>query len=422
MILFYKILTFFLFPIFAVIIFFRKYFNKEDKIRYLEKISVKETFFPKDKRIIWIHAASVGEINSVFPLIKELIDNDENIFVLLTSTTLSSSQLVKKKKFDKNSFYHRFFPLDLTFLVKKFLNHWKPSLVIFIDSEVWPNYLIEISKRKIPLMLLNGRISMKSYKRWKLLPNFAMKLFSLYNLCLPSSKESEYNLKSLGAKRVKFIGNLKFCVSLNNRGFKDLKTIFSNHKIWCAASTHPGEEEIILKTHNLIKQKGIKVITIIIPRHINRSKKISEISNKFKTKSQIINKFDDISVNTEILIINSIGEMINYFNNCKSIFMGKSLSKKLIKVGGQNPIEAAKCGCRIYHGPYISNFKEIYNFLREKQITFQIKDEFDLSENLIKDFTNENSLNKKNIEELNYYGETVLKLIKKEVLKLTNEI
>ena len=136
-------------------------------------------------------------------------------------------------------------------------------------------------------------------------------------------------------------------------------------------------------------------------------------------KSQIINNFEDISKNSEILIINSIGEMINYFQNCESIFMGKSLSEKLIKVGGQNPIEPAKCGCKIYHGPYISNFKEIYGFLREKKITCEITNEIDLSQNLIEDFNNKNVKNKRNIEEINLYGEQILNLTTKEILRLS---
>jgi len=421
MIFFYRILTFLLFPVFVAVIFLRKYFNKEDPIRFKEKININESFFPKNKKIIWIHAASIGETNSAFPLIDKLIKNDEKIFILLTSTTLSSSQIVNKKKLDKNSFQHRFFPLDVQFLVNKFLNHWKPELVIFIDSEIWPNFLMEISKKKIPLMLLNGRITIKTFNRWKLLTNLSFKLFGLYNLCLASSKESENNLKSLGAKNVKFIGNLKFCATVNSeKKYNDLKTIFNNSHIWCAASTHPEEEEIILKTHNLIKQKGIKIITIIIPRHIHRSKAINEISNGFQIKSQIINKFEEVSKESEVLIINSIGEMINYFQNCKSIFMGKSLSKNLIKVGGQNPIEPAKCGCKIYHGPYISNFKEIYNLLKDKKIAYEVSNEFDLSESLVRDFNNNNG--KKNTDELNIYGEKILKLTINEVLKLKNEI
>ncbi len=419
MIFFYRILTFFLFPLFVLITFLRIYFNKEDKIRFKEKILINESFFPKNKKVIWIHAASIGETNSVLPLISKLIKSDDNIFILLTSTTLSSSQLIERKKFNKSNFQHRFFPLDINFLVKKFLNHWQPEIVIFVDSEIWPNYLLEVSKRKIPLALLNGRITMKTLKRWKFLSYLSSKLFGLYDLCLSSSKESENNLKSLGATNVKFIGNLKFCTNVSSeKKYGQLKSIFNSHKIWCAASTHPQEEEMILKTHNLIKKKGIKIVTIIIPRHINRSKEISDICNVFKVKSQIIDKFEDISKDSEILIINSIGEMINYFHNCESIFMGKSLSKKLIKVGGQNPIEPAKCGCKIYHGPYIYNFKEIYEFLKNKKIANEVNSEVDLSENLIRDFNNKINVNKKNIDELNQYGEKILDLTTKEVLEL----
>ena len=419
MISFYRTLTFFLFPVFVFIIFLRRYFNKEDKKRFKEKISINESFLPNNKKIIWIHAASIGETNSVFPLISKLTKDNEDVFILLTSTTLSSSQVIERKKFNKNNIQHRFFPLDVQFLVKKFLNHWNPELVIFVDSEIWPNYLLEISKRKIPLILLNGRITMKTFKRWKLVSGLSLKLFGLYDLCLSSSKESEKNLKSLGAKNVKFFGNLKFCTNISSENnYFDLKSIFNKHNIWCAASTHPDEEEIILKTHILLKQKDIKVITIIIPRHINRCKEINKISNDLNIKSQVIDKFEDISKDSEIFIVNSIGEMINYFKNCKSIFMGKSLSKKLVKVGGQNPIEPAKCGCKIYHGPYISNFKEIYGFLREKKIAFEIINEIDLSQNLIEDFKNKNVNNKKNIDEINFHGEEILDLISKEIFRL----
>ena len=419
MIFLYRALTFFLFPVFVLIIFFKRYLNKEDKKRFKEKISINDTFLPKNKKIIWIHAASIGETKSVFPLISKLTKDNEDIFILLTSTTLSAGQLIERQKFNKNNIQHRFLPLDVKFLVNKFINHWEPELVIFVDSEVWPNYLLEISERKIPLVLLNGRITMKTFKRWKLVSRLSLKLFSLYDLCLSSSKESEKNLKSLGAKNVKFFGNLKFCANINSKKkCIDLKSIFIKHNIWCAASTHPDEEEVIFKTHILLKQKGIKIITIIIPRHINRSKEINKISSDFNIKSQIINKFEDISKDTEILIVNSIGEMINYFQNCESIFMGKSLSKKLIKVGGQNPIEPAKCGCKIYHGPYISNFKEIYRFLEEKKIAFEIINEIDLSQKLIEEFINKNENNKKNIDEINFYGKQILDLTSQEILSL----
>ena len=420
MIFLYRILTFFLFPIFVIIIYLRRFTNKEDKIRFKEKISINENFFPQNKKVVWIHAASIGETNSVLPLIQEIIKNNQNIFVLLTTTTLTSSQIVNKIELNQNNFQHRFFPLDVQFLVKKFLDYWKPETIVFVDSEVWPNYLLEISKRNIPLMLLNGRITAKSFKRWKIFPNLSKKIFNLYDLCLTSSSDSEKKLKSLGAKNVKFIGNLKFCVSANGKNSKhELKSFFNNHFIWCAASTHRGEEEIILKTHNLLKNKITNLLTIIIPRHIVRSKEVYDICNKFNLKGHIISKSDDIIEKSEILIINSIGEMTKYFYNCKSIFMGKSLSKNLIKVGGQNPIEPAKCGCKIYHGPYVSNFREIYSYLNKKEIAYEVKNEIELSENIIKDFKNDTNFSKKNIEDLNNYGEKILNLTTKEVLDLS---
>ena len=420
MIFFYRVLTSFLFPVFVIIIYFRRFTRKEDKIRFKEKISINESFFPENKRVVWIHAASIGETNSVLPLIQKITKNDKKKFILLTTTTLTSSQIVTKKGLNPDSFQHRFFPLDIQFLIEKFLDYWKPETIIFVDSEVWPNYLMEISKRKIPLMLLNGRITMKSFKRWKMFPNLSKKIFNLYNLCLTSSSESEKNLKALGAQNVKFIGNLKFCVSATNKDNKhELKSIFNSDFIWCAASTHKEEEEIILKTHNLLKNKINNLLTIIIPRHVIRSKEIHEICNKLNLKSQVINKYDEILEKSEVLIVNSIGEMTKYFYNCKSIFMGKSFSKKLIKVGGQNPIEPAKCGCKIYHGPFVSNFREIYNYLNKKKIAYEVKNEIELSNRLFEDFKDNNFSNKKNIEDLNNYGEEILNLTTKEVLALS---
>ncbi len=418
MIFFYRILTFLLFPLFLIITYSRRFTNKEDKLRFKEKISVSKTYFPKDKKIIWIHAASIGETKSVIPLIKEIINKNKEIFILLTSTTLSSSKLIEKENINQNNFIHRFFPIDISFLVKKFLNHWKPKIIIFIDSEIWPNYLLEISKRKIPLLLLNGRITMKTFKRWKMLPQFSKKLFGLYDLCLPASSESEKNLRILGAKNVKFLGNLKFCSTVKNDiNNENLKTIFKDSFIWCAASTHPGEEKIILKTHSLLKKENLNLLTIIIPRHIIRSKEIYEKCISLNFKSQIVDKYENISNDSEILIINSIGEMTKYFYNCKSIFMGKSFLKKLENVGGQNPIEPAKCGCKIYHGPYVSNFKEIYSFLNKREIAHEVNNENELFEKLLNDFKNNNTTNKKNIEELNNYGKEILTLTTQEVLK-----
>ncbi len=418
MFFFYRIVTFLLFPIFIVLIYLRRFFNKEDKIRYKEKFFIDKDNLPKNKKVIWIHAASIGETNSVISLVENIIKENKDIFILLTTTTLSSSQLIKKK-INFSNFHHRFFCIDITFLVKKFLNTWKPEIVIFVDSEVWPNYILEITKRKIPLILLNGRITMKTFNRWKIFPNFSKKIFSSYNLCLSASSESENNLKSLGAKNVKFVGNLKFSsnvrIPIENNNFSSL---FKNYFTWCAASTHPDEEKIILKTHMELKKKGVKVVTVIIPRHILRCESILSLCKNLNLDAKIVRDSDSFKETSEIVIINSFGEMNKYFNYCKSIFMGKSISRKLIKVGGQNPIEPAKCGCKIYHGPFISNFKEIYDLLREMKISKEINNELDLSSELLKDYQNLSSTNKDKIERLNTYGKKILSNTKREIMGL----
>lgn len=414
----YRILTILLYPIFVLVIYLRRFFNKEDKIRFIEKISVNENNLPKNKKIIWIHVASIGEANSIMPLIESILRENEEIFILLTSTTLSSSQLIKKKTFKFKNFDHRFFCIDSYFLVNKFLNTWKPEMAVFVDSEVWPNYILEISKRKIPLILLNGRITLKTYRKWKTIKYFSKKIFGCYDLCLSASSESENHLKSLGAKNVKFIGNLKFSSSIQpseeNNSFNSL---FKEYFVWCAASTHPDEEKIILKAHQELKKHNVKVVTIIIPRHILRCKNILSLTNELGLGGQIIKDSNELKKISEIIIINSFGEMTKYFSFCNSIFMGKSLSKKLEKVGGQNPIEPAKCGCKIYHGPHVSNFREIYELLNQMKISYEINNEQDLSNNLMGDYKNFSSFSKDKIKELNAYGEKIHSATKSKIME-----
>ena len=174
---------------------------------------------------------------------------------------------------------HQFLPLDISCLTNKFLEHWKPNLSIFIDSEIWPNLILQISEKKIPLLLINARITKKSFTRWKLIINFAKKIFEKFDLCIASNKESENFLKILGAKNIKNYGNLKFSnikTNLNNKLDSDFFNKIKNRKIWCAASTHPTEEILCAKSHLKIKKNYNNILTIIIPRHIDRIKKINE--------------------------------------------------------------------------------------------------------------------------------------------------
>ena len=419
----YRCLTIFFFPLAQLLIFCRVIFNKEDKTRYKEKI-FSSCFRPErnlNKKLYWFHVASVGELISVLPLIDDINSFNKNVDFLITTVTLSSARLVEKKLNKYENIKHRYFPLDTKRLSEEFLNVWKPDLVFFVDSEIWPNFLFKIKENNIPLILINGRITKKSFYRWKIFPDFARDVFSNFDLCLAASEESKKNLENLHVKKLIYIGNLKFTVKNKKEVFETLNIEKLNKfKTWCAASTHEGEELLALKAHVEIKKKYNNILTIIIPRHIDRVSDIQKLSKKFKLKSQILNNNELINPNIEVLIINSFGVLHQYFNYCKTIFIGKSFIKKLKFVGGQNPIEAAKYGCKIFHGPYVYNFKEIYDLLNIHGISEQVADENELSKKIVKNFKTPKELDEQKLNWLEIHGDKILKQTMKELHTFIN--
>ncbi len=259
MIFFYRFATNLFYPFFILLIYFRRFFNKEHKHRYKEKIFSSSINCQRDykKNLIWFHAASIGEVQSIFPLIKSLKDKRKNTHFLITTVTLSSGNLVKKKILDYDYIEHRYFPLDVFFLMKKFIEVWKPNLVIFVDSEIWPNLIFELKKQKIKISILNARISKKTMKRWSFVGSATKKLFNCFDLCLASDNSSKEFLKRLNVKNIKYFGNIKFTVPLNSEViFNQNEKILTKNKTWCAASTHEGEEKLCLKTHLILKKKN----------------------------------------------------------------------------------------------------------------------------------------------------------------------
>jgi len=198
----YKIFTYLFYPLSKLYLFFRKLKNKEDSTRYIEKLS-KINLSRGEGFLIWFHVASVGEAMSVLPLIEKFSKEEKIKKILITSITLSSGKILKKRYNNNTKILHQFLPLDIPIYTKKFLDHWKPNLSIFIDSEIWPNLILDTKRRKIPLILVNARITEKSFLRWKLVINFAKKIFGSFDLCIASNKESEKFLEILGAKNIK---------------------------------------------------------------------------------------------------------------------------------------------------------------------------------------------------------------------------
>ena len=350
-----------------IIIVLRIFQGKEDIKRFKEKFCIftKKTV---NKKTIWIHGASVGEILSIVPIIYKL-EKDKTIDkILITSSTTSSAIVFSKFKFKKT--IHQFFPIDINFLTKIFVNYWEPKLAIFVDSEIWPNMYKNLNKNKIPIILLNARITKKTYNRWKYFPNFSKNIFNKINLAMPQNKESAKFLRSLGCKKIKFAGNLKYFGKSKKKLIdNNLKNKFSKKVLWCAASTHDEEEIFVGKVHKELKLIKKNFLTIIIPRHVNRKKRIVNDLKKIGLKTQIHSNSTKLKKNTDIYLVDTYGEAYKFYGLSNLTFLGGSL----IQHGGQNPLEAAREGNYIIYGPNINNFKEVYEMLKKLKIASKVK-------------------------------------------------
>ena len=355
LILIYKILSVIFLPIILIIIIFRIFQNKEINNRIKERFAFSSKKRPKGK-LIWINASSIGEYFATLSLIKKIRKIKPKTKILLTTNTKTSALLAEKIT-DKNIF-HQFTPQDNPLIIKKFLNYWKPSLVLWMESEFWPIILDETKKYGIEIILLNGRMSDKSFKSWNYFKFFFKEIISNFSLILTMSKFDQNNFKKLGAKNINFIGNLKFSngeLPYNKLLEKKARKIIFNRSVWLAASTHHGEEVFATNIHLKLKERlNLKnLLTIIVPRNIKRTAKIKkEIKLYVPSTEQFQSK--SIGPNTEIIIDNSIGQLEMWYKNVKTVFLGKSYPPK----GGQNPIEPARNGCAIISGK-MSNFKEI---------------------------------------------------------------
>jgi len=369
--------------IFSPLIFvFRILKGKEDRKRFQEKFCIysKKNSF----KTIWIHATSVGELMSVIPILKKLENHRKVNKIILTTSTTSSAKIFEKLNFKKT--FHKYFPLDTNYLTKKFIKYWQPQLAIFVDSEIWPNMFKNLNKKQIPIIILNARITKRSFNKWKIFPSFTKQVFSKISLALPQNLETLRYLKILGVKNIKLAGNLKYYgeKNLENKNNPLLKKKFKNFKIWCAASTHNGEEILIGKLHKNLKKFKKKLLTIIIPRHINRSLKIIDDLNKINLKTITHSSKNKLQKDTDIYLVDTYGEASKFYNLTSVAFVGGSI----IKHGGQNPLEPARLGNYIINGPNIDNFKEIYAFLIKNKISLTTSNIIRMKRTILTKFNN----------------------------------
>ena len=383
--------------------------NKEDKIRFKEKFC----FFSKKRghgKLVWFHGASVGEIMSVLPIINEFEKNKLIDRILITTSTLSASKILGKIRFRK--VVHQFFPIDHIFFSKKFLNFWKPNLAIFIESEIWPSMFKNLKKKNIPLILLNARITFKSFNRWSKIKKFSESIFNLISVAYPQNNETKFFLKKLNVKSIKLIGNLKFIqnkkLSKNsNKKEKKLFKQFKKYKTFVAASTHPTEETLAAKTHLLLKKKNKNFITVIIPRHVHRTNEIISELKKLKLEIVVHSSKNKNLNNKDIYIVDTFGESKKFYKIASTVFVGGSM----INRGGQNPLEPARYGTKILHGPNVGNFKEIYDYLNFLKISSKVKTPLEISNSF------KLKKNMSNVKKIDIIGNNILKKTLKELNK-----
>ena len=412
MLLFYRIIINLLIFISPIIIVIRLIKKKESFLRFKEKFG----FFSKSKikgKLIWFHGASVGEITSVVPLLEKLEKKKNIKQILITSSTLSSSKIIKKLKLKK--VVHQFYPLDVNFITKNFLNYWRPDLAIFIDSEIWPNMLINLKHKSVKILLLNARITKKTFKRWKIIKHFAKEILGNFSLVFVSNNETRGYLNYFGIKNILSLGNIKYAETtkktekINN----NLNNFLESKFYWCASSTHKGEEEICLNVHLKLKLIFKDLVTIIIPRHVERKSEIIDLIKEKNLNYHCHSWNSKIKDCSNIYLVDTYGETKKFFRKVDNVFLGGSL----IRHGGQNPLEPARYGSKIIHGPNVENFKEIFDTLSKLNISKKIVNEKQMI-TFLKQNIKIKRKSRNNSKNLNILGKKILAITYKKIEQL----
>jgi 3-deoxy-D-manno-octulosonic-acid transferase len=352
--------------------------GKEDPARIDERRGIASLERPEGP-LVWIHGASVGEVLSVLPVVEHIRKQSFN--VLVTSGTVTAAQMVAQRM--PAGTLHQYVPLDSPRFIKSFLNHWKPDLALIAESEFWPNLLIETAGRDIPVVLVNGRLSQRSFLRWKKAKKTARAMLSNFDLCLAQDHDVADRLAQLGAPRVLATGNLKFDVTpppANPHDMQEMKRTLHNRPVFLAASTHRGEDEDVIEAHIEAIRTVPDLLTIIVPRHPERGGEIAALVQDYQLVPAMRSRNHLPDRGTQIYVADTIGELGLFYRLAPIVFMGGSL----IKHGGQNPIEPAKLDSAILHGPNVHNFAGIFSELNRQRGAATVTDARSLAASLIR--------------------------------------
>ncbi len=333
--------------------------GKEDEARVGERKGLTDTERPPGP-LVWMHGASVGEVLAVAGLVERM--RAMNIRVLLTSGTVTSAAIVARRF--PPDVIHQFIPYDSPRFVARFLDHWQPSFALFVESDLWPNLILSGAERRIPMIVVNGRMSQRSFQRWRTAPAMMGALLSRFEMCLVQSQGDADRFAALGSPHVFNTGNLKFDVPAppaDPQKLEQLTRAVQSRPVVLASSTHPGEEEVVLDMHRRLAAYFPGLLTIVVPRHPERGQQVAQLTGPLSLRVAVRSKDQLPSPETDIYVADTMGELGLFYRLSPIVFVGGSL----VNHGGQNPIEPIKLGAAVLHGPHVGNFAEIYRALDE---------------------------------------------------------
>lgn len=347
--------------------------GREDGARFDERSGIASRPRPAGK-LVWCHAASVGETMSVLSLLRALRDEHTQWNVLLTTGTVTSARMVETRL--PAGVIHQYVPVDLWPYATRFLNHWKPDLALWVESELWPNLLTALRQRRIPAVLLNGRISEKSFRRWSLARGWIASLLGAFTLGLAQTEAERARFAALGLRDTRCVGNLKYAAAplpCDELELSRMKAEIGTRKVWLMASTHRGEDEIALEVHRKLRRRWPDILTMIVPRHAKRGDEVARLISAQGLRCFRRSRYDAITPETEIYLADTMGELGLFYRLSPIVGLAGSFAW-----GGHNPIEAAQLGCAAVFGPRMTNFAEIAAELIRKRAAIQARtpDEF----------------------------------------------
>lgn len=385
----YKILMSLLFPLlYITYIRQRRKKGKEHALRFKERLGVYTHPRPEGK-LVWMHGASVGEAISMLPLIDKMLEEDDKLSIMVTTGTLTSAEIMERR-LPKRAF-HQFIPFDVPKFAKRLLEHYKPDVAMWFESELWPSLLSETNRHHVPLILINGRISDNSFALWKRFKFAAQEILNYFALCLGQSEQDKNRLILLGAQKVECFGNIKYAgmpLPVDERKLAQIEEKIGDRKVFLISSTHHNEEEQLMAHFDFLLKVVPHLLIIVVPRHPNRGMEVSEMFRRNGYKTAQRSKAESIEQDTVVYVADTIGEMGLWYKIAPVTFVGGSL----IPHGGQNFMEPARDKNAVIVGPYMHNFVEMLERAQAEHAVWQVQGSYEVIEEAVQLFNDQKLL------------------------------